>query len=165
MISRFAYCENTVINKAAMTDKYVYYFMRPRGPAGVQVLSNRRATLDAIKDKGEAVMESQIVVDHSEVNDNGFVIGGAGSESHATDQRWSQIRSLELRANSRDSAALALDEDSQGACKYMLQLESRELRHQSRKLKEQMAGAKTSEPEDWSGVQNFVQFAGRSRTA
>ena len=148
-----------------MTDMYVYYFMRPRGPAGAQILSKRRATLDAIKGKGEAVMESQIVVDHREVDDNGFVIGGTSNESHPTDERWSQIRSLELRANSRDAAALELDEHSQGACKYMLQLEGRELRHQAKKLKDQVAGTMTNKREGWSGVQNFVQFAGRSRTA
>ena len=148
-----------------MTDMYVYYFMRPRGPAGAQILSKRRATLDAIKGKGEAVMESQIVVDHREVDDNGFVIGGTNNESHPTDVRWSQIRSLELRANSRDTTALELDEHSQGACKYMLLLEGRELRHQAKRLKEQLAGAITNKREDWGGVQNFVQFAGRSRTA
>ena len=43
-----------------MTDIYVYRFMR-RGPAGKNILSERRATLETIKGKGEAVMESQIV--------------------------------------------------------------------------------------------------------
>ena len=148
-----------------MTDMYVYYFMHPRGPSGAQILSKRRATLDAIKGKGEAVMESQIVVDHREVDDNGFVIGGTNNESHPTDVRWSQIRSLELRANSRDTTALELDEHSQGACKYMLLLEGRELRHQAKRLKEQLAGAMTNKREDWSGVQNFVKFAGSSRIA
>jgi hypothetical protein len=54
--------------------------MRPCGPGGAEILSKRRATLDAIKGKGEAVMGSQIVVDHREVDDNGFVIGGTSHE-------------------------------------------------------------------------------------
>ena len=147
-----------------MTDMYVYYFTRSRGPAGVQVHSNRRATLAAIKGKGEAVMESQIVVDHREVDGNGFVIGGTSSESHPTDQRWSQIRSLELRANSRDSAAQALDEHSEGACKYMLQLESRELRQQAKRLKEQLAAMEADKRDDWNGARNFAEFVGGSST-
>ena len=144
-----------------MTDMYVYYFMSPRGPAGVETLSKRRATLDAIKGKGEAAMESQLVVDHREVDDSGFVIDG--TTSHPTDERWSQITSLELRANSRDTDARGLDELSQGASKYMLQLESRELRHQAKKLQDQLAAAITNECEDWSGVQNFVELADISR--
>jgi hypothetical protein len=32
------------------------------------ILSKRRASLETIKDKGEAVMESQTVVDHTEVD-------------------------------------------------------------------------------------------------
>jgi hypothetical protein len=59
--------------------------------------------------RGEAVMESQIVVDYTEVDANGYVIGGVGNESHPTDQL------CEL--------------------KYMLRLESRELRDQSKQRK------------------------------
>jgi hypothetical protein len=145
-----------------MTDMYVYYFMRPRGPGGAATLSKRRATLDAIKGRGDAVMESQTVVDHREVDDNGFVIRGTSNESHPTDERWSLIRSLELRANSRDTDAQILDERSAGACKYMLQLESRELRHQANRLKKQLADAMANEREDRNGVQNFARFAGSS---
>jgi hypothetical protein len=143
-----------------MTDMYVYYFMRPRGPGGAQILSKRRATLDAIKCRGEAVMESQAVVDHREVDDNGFVIGGTSHELHPTDECWFQIRSLELRANSRDTDAKALDEHSEGACKYMLQLESRELRHQAKRLKKQLTDAMANPRENGSGVQDFVELAG-----
>src|ERR1700730_5726723 len=117
-----------------MTDMYVYYFMR-RGSAGENRLSMRRATLEAIKGQGEAVMESQIVVDHTEVDDNGFLIGGVGNESHPMDQLWSQIRSLERRAKSRDSEALTSNESDQGQCNYLLRLESRELRAQAQTLK------------------------------
>src|SRR6202011_1370749 len=75
----------------AVTDMYVYYFMHR--PAGEEILSERRATLEAIKGNGEAVMESQIVVDHTEVDGNGFLIGGIDTESHPMDELWPQIRS------------------------------------------------------------------------
>jgi hypothetical protein len=143
-----------------MTDMYVYYFMRPRGPGGAAILSKRRGTLEAIRGKGEAVMESQMVVDHKEVDDNGFVIGGTRTESDPTNECWSQIRSLELRANSRDDDAQRLDEHSEGALKYMLQMESRELRCQAQRLKIQLAGAMSRERENASGAQDFVKFAG-----
>jgi hypothetical protein len=147
-----------------MTDMYVYYFMRPRGPAGALILSKRRATLEAIKGMGEAVMESQMVVDHREVDDNGFVIGGTRTESDPTNECWSQIRSLELRANSRDDDAQKLEERSEGALKYMLQLESRELRCQAQRLKMQLAGAMSRERENAGSAQNFIKFAGSLMT-
>src|ERR1700686_5326582 len=108
-----------------MSDVYVYYFMR-RGPAGENILSKRRATLEAIKGKGEAVMESAVVVDHTEVDGNGFLIGGVGSDSNPMDELWAQIRSLERRANSRDSDALTFNESAEGERIYLLRLESRE---------------------------------------
>jgi hypothetical protein len=147
-----------------MTDVYVYYFMRCRGPAGESILSKRRATLEAIKGMGEAVMESQIVVDHREVDGDGFLIGGVGNESHPTDELWAQIRSLELRANSRDSEALKLDESTDGDHIYMLSLESRELRAQAQRLKKQRTGLMVDALDNSSGAQDFVQF-GASPTA
>ncbi len=64
-----------------MTDVYVYHFMRSHGPAGEKSLSKRRATLATIEPMGgEPVMESQIVVDHTEVDGNGFLIGGVDYE-------------------------------------------------------------------------------------
>jgi len=121
-----------------MTDVYVYYFMR-RGPAGENFLSKRRATLETINGRGEAVMESQIVVDHTEVDGDGFLIGGVGNESHPMDELWAQIRSLERRANSRDSEALELNESTEEDRRYMLRLESRELRKQAQRLRKQRA--------------------------
>jgi hypothetical protein len=129
-----------------MTDVYVYYFIRCREQAGANILSNRRATLETIKGKGEAVMESQIVVDHTEVDGNGFLIGGVDNESHPMDELWAQIRSLERRANSRDSEALTLSANDEGARIYSLRLESRELRNQAQRLKKQRADSMTSEP-------------------
>jgi hypothetical protein len=123
-----------------MTDVYVYYFMRSRGMAGEDIISKRRATLETIKGMmGAAVMESQIVVDHTEVDDNGFLSGGGGNESHPTDELWAEIRSLERRAHSRDSEALTLIEVADGDRMYMLRLESRELRRQAQRLKKQRA--------------------------
>ena len=142
-----------------MTDMYVYHFMRYRGPAGEEILSKRRATLETIKGKGEAIMESQIVVDHREVDGNGFVIGGINDESRPMDDLWTQIRSLELRATSRDSDALQLDEGTDGASKYMLRLESRELRSQAKRLKKQLGGTMVDDLGDWSGPHYPVAFA------
>jgi hypothetical protein len=123
----------------AMCDAYVYYFMRSSELAGRRILSKRRATLEAIKGKGEAVMESQIVVDETEIDGNGFLLGGASDGAHPMDQLWAQIRSLERRAKSRDTEALMLCETTDGARTYMLSLESRELRDQVQKLKKQRA--------------------------
>jgi hypothetical protein len=142
-----------------MADVYVYYFMRC-GPHGENVLSKRRATLQTIAGRGEAVMESQIVVDHTEVDGDGFLIGGIGNESHPMDELWAQIRSLERRADSRDSEALKLDESLEGDHKYMLRLESRELRRESQRLRKQRADATAGELGNQIDTQAFAQFGG-----
>jgi hypothetical protein len=116
-----------------MTDVSVYYFMRRGNRGGKELLSERRATLEAIKDRGEAVMRSQRVVDHTEVDRNGFLMGGASDESHP--ELWSQIRSLEARAKSRDREALKIVESAASGRRQMLQGESLELRNQARILK------------------------------
>jgi hypothetical protein len=147
-----------------MSDVYVYYFFR-RGSAGENILSKRRATLDAIKDRGEAVMDSQIVVDHTEVDGDGFLIAGIGSDSHPMDELWAQIRSLMQRANSRDSEALALNEASEGARIYLLQLESRELRKQAKCLREQRADSMAAELGNRIDSQVFAQLGGGPTSA
>jgi hypothetical protein len=147
-----------------MTDVYVYYFMRCRGPAGEKILSKRRATLEAIKGMGEAVMESQMVVDHTEVDDNGFLIGGIGNESHPMDELWAQIRSLERRAASRDSEALTLNETGEGQRIYLLHLESRELRNQAQMLKKQRADSMAGELGKRSDARDFLPFGGSPTT-
>jgi hypothetical protein len=146
-----------------MTDMYVYYFRRC-GPHGENILSKRRATLQAINGRGEAVMESQMVVDHTEVDGNGFLIGGIGDESHPMDELWAQIRSLERRANSREGEALKLDESTEGDHKYFLKLESRELRKQAQILRRQRADAMANEPGKQIDAQVFVQFGGTPTT-
>jgi hypothetical protein len=140
-----------------MADVYVYYFMRC-GPHGENVLSKRRATLQTITGMGEAVMASQIVVDHTEVDGNGFLVGGVGNESHPMDELWAQIRSLERRANSRDSEALKLDEITEGDHKYVLRLESRELRREAQRLMKQRTDAMAGELGNQIDAQVFGQF-------
>ncbi len=119
-----------------MTDKYVYQFTGPFGPGGEIALSARAATLEAIQNRGQPVMESQIVVDQTEVDSDGFLVG-FGISTNPIDNLWSLLRSLKLRAESRDAEALQLDEHSHGERKYMLQMESKELRRQAEGLKKQ----------------------------
>jgi hypothetical protein len=142
-----------------MSDVYVYRFTR-RGPAGENILSKRRATLEAINGKGEAVMESQIVVDHTEVDGNGFLIGGTDNEADPMDGLWAQIRSLERRANSRDSEALTLNESGEGDRGYLLSLESRELRNQAQRLRRQRAESMAGKLDNRINSQVLVQFGG-----
>jgi hypothetical protein len=119
-----------------MTDKYVYHFTGPFGPGGEIAVSVRAATLEAIHSRGEPIMESQIVVDQAELDCDGFLVR-FGIGMNLIDNLWSQIRSLKLRAESRDADALQLNEGTDGERKYMLQLESQELRRQAEGLKAQ----------------------------
>ena len=96
-------------------------------------------------------MESQLVVDQSELDADGFLLRFAIS-THAIDNLWSEIRSLGLRAESRDTEALKLNESTEGQRKYMLQLESRELRAQARKLKAERIELLTEKFNLFSGV-------------
>jgi hypothetical protein len=146
-----------------MSDVYVYRFIR-RGPAGENILSRRWATLETINGKGGAVMESQIVVDHTEVDGNGYLIGGIDSESHPMNELWPQIRSLERRANSRDSEALTLNESGEGARINSLHLESRALRIQAQTLRKHRAESMASELGNRFDSQVFVQFGGGPTT-
>jgi hypothetical protein len=138
--------------------------MRGRVPAGEQIPSKRRATLETIKGNGEAVMESQIVVDHTEVDDNGFLIGGVGNESHPMDELWAEIRSLQRRANSRDSEALTLNEGGEGRRIYSLRLESRELRNQAQRLKKQRTESMAGELGNRGDAQYFPPYGGSPAT-
>ncbi len=125
-----------------MADVFVYHFMRHGGRGGKELLSKRRATLETIRGRGEAVMQSRQIVDATEVDGNGFVIGGASDESHWLDEPWPQIRSLELRAKSRDCEALKIVEGAEGARKRTLHFESIDLRNQARILKAQVERTK-----------------------
>jgi hypothetical protein len=68
-----------------MSDAYVYYFSSWDADSGENSVSARRATLEAIIGRGDAIMESQIVVDHTELDANGFLISGAGVDSARND--------------------------------------------------------------------------------
>jgi hypothetical protein len=129
-----------------VTDVYIYYFMVRDRSTGESRLSTRPATLKAIKGKGKPLMESQLVVDHTEVDDDGFFIATDGNDSRGINDIAAQIRSVELRAASRDSEALKLNEATEGKDKYMLSLESRELRGQARLLKTQRIDLQADEP-------------------
>jgi hypothetical protein len=142
-----------------MTDMYVYHFAAAEGSGGAAAVSTRAATLAAIKGRGEPLMESQLVVDHSELDADGFLLRFAVS-TNAIDNLWSEIRSLGLRAESRDTEALELNESTDGQRKYMLQLESRELRGQARMLKAERIELLTEKFRRDAQTANLVPFAG-----
>src|SRR5882762_3059078 len=120
-----------------MTDVYVYRFISRDGPTDEGVRSRRRATLEANKELVDPSMASQIVVDDAELDAKGFFCGRVANDSHPTPDVTNEIESLNLKAASRDAEALNLDQTAGGPHKYMLQLESRELRKQAEKLKRQ----------------------------
>jgi hypothetical protein len=122
-----------------MADAYVYYFTILDGSSGKSVLSKRLATLEAIQGRGVAVMETQTTVDQTELDSDGFLVGRSVGGSDPGDELWGEIRSLILRAASRDREALELDESTEGRLKYLLSVESRELRIQARQLQKQRA--------------------------
>jgi len=120
-----------------VTDQYIYYFTVRDDATGESRLSSGPATLEAIVGQGEAVMESQLVVDHTELDENGFFIAGIDGDSSGAGNISAQIRSIKLRAASRDSQALKMNDLAEGKDKYMLTLERRELRVQARRLEEE----------------------------
>ena len=148
-----------------MTDVFVYYFLRPSTSGGEESLSNRRATLATIQGKGEAVMQSQRIVDHTEVDGNGFVIGGTGNDSHSVDELWPQIRSLELRAKSRDAEALKILEGAESVRKQVLHEESLELRNQALVLKARVEAMRAENLRNQDPTQESTTYwAPRSQT-
>jgi hypothetical protein len=138
-----------------MTDVYVYRFTGWDGSKDDGTRSQRRASLETIKKFGDPIMESQIVVDDAELDPNGFFYGNGANDVDPTEGVKSEIQSLNLRAASRDNQALNLGEADGGAQKYMLQLESRELRKQAKQLQKQQCESDTDE---------FPQFGGSATT-
>ena len=122
-----------------MTDVYVYCFIERDGPAQANGHAGQRATLETIKAIGDPIMESQIVVDDAELDSRGFFLGTVSNDSRPSEDVRSEIRSLNLRAAARDREALTVvaDDAAGSARKYMLELESRELRKQAKKLQRQ----------------------------
>jgi hypothetical protein len=131
-----------------MPDAFVYYFLVRDRSSGTLVSSKRRATLEAILSRGEPLWESRIAVDDSELDATGFLVSRADRGSDPMDELWSDIRSLRLRADSRDREAKQLSETTQREQKLTLCAESRELRNKADRL-QQLIYAKskrTSEP-------------------
>jgi hypothetical protein len=147
-----------------MTDRYVYYFTGLAGSAGANTMSARPATLEALKGVGEPVMDSQLVVDDTELDRNGFLILGLRDQSPTPDDLTAQINSFELRAASRDREALELNDGADDKEKYMLSLESRELRSQARSLINQRTAATTAELRDMHDAQDCGQLEGSPTT-
>ncbi len=147
-----------------MADVYVYRFKGWDGPTESDV--SRRATLETIKEIGNPIMESQIVVDEAELDAHGFFRASVANDSDPTEHLTDEINSLYLRAAARDGEALNLDEAKSGAHKYMLQLESRELRKQAQVLQRQEKQQKQSncaaaESDNYGKiVLDFGQFGG-----
>lgn len=128
-----------------MADVYVYCFTGWDGLKGVGTRS--RATLETINRIGDPIMESQIVVDEAELDSNGFFLGDVANDADPLEGIKSQINSLNLRAASRDREAKSLNEADSGARKYLLQLESRELRKQAKRLQRQCDCDKDAVPQ------------------
>jgi hypothetical protein len=82
---------------SALSDAYVYYFIGSKNAAGEKnSLSNWPATLDAIKkSEGEAIMESEIVVDDTELDGSGYFIARVAHDSYAVNDLPTQIWSLD----------------------------------------------------------------------
>jgi hypothetical protein len=118
-----------------MPDAFVYYFLIRDRSSGRLVSSKRRATLEAIKSKGEPMWESRMAVDDSELDATGFLVSRADSGSDPMDELWSDIRSLRLRADSRDREAKQLSEAHEEQ-KLTLCEESRELRNKADRLQQ-----------------------------
>jgi hypothetical protein len=138
-----------------MCDVYLYYFIESTGPVGEKIRSMRPATLEAIRSRGEPVMESQIVVDDTQLDEEGFLVAGVGNDSCGINDIAAQIWSLEVRAASRDSEAMA---STDGIEQYMLSLESRELRKQAQVLKSQRTELAAGELQFKTDARDFIHF-------
>jgi hypothetical protein len=119
-----------------MPDAIVYYFLIRDRSSGRLVSSKRRATLEAIKTRGEPLLESEMTVDDSEVDASGFLVGRSGGGGDPTDELWGEIRSLRLRAGSREREAKTLIDGAERERKLILWGESRELRNRADRLQQ-----------------------------
>jgi hypothetical protein len=139
-----------------MADVFVFYFLIRDRSSGRLVSSKRRATLEAIKSKGEPLWKSRIAVDDSELDATGFLVSRADSGSDPMDELWSDIRSLRLRADSRDREAKQLSEIHREQ-KLTLCAESRELRNEADRL-QQLIYAKNNRCSE-QAIQKVVRTA------
>jgi hypothetical protein len=116
-----------------MADVYVYQFTQRDRNTGLKSVSARWATREAIKGIGEPITGSQFIVDHTELNVDGFLVR-FGDASREIDDLWAQIRSLKLRAQSRNTEALQLNESKDDNRKRLLLLEAQKLRECAQNL-------------------------------
>jgi hypothetical protein len=139
-----------------MCDVYIYHFIMSNSQDGDNMLSTRPARIETIKDQGGVpVMESQMVVDDTELDGDGFLVAADGCDSHEINDIAAQIWSLEVRAASRDNEAIS---STDGIEKYMLSLESRELRKQARVLKSRRAELVANQLGFSNDATNFIRF-------
>jgi hypothetical protein len=117
-----------------MSDVYVYKFYL--FPVGGEWRSRSlfSATLTAIEKIGTPIMESQAVVDASQITEQGYLVPSAGFGSLEITELSAEINSLETRAAARDLLAHSMDARADEAAIYMLSLESRHLRQQAQRL-------------------------------
>jgi hypothetical protein len=118
-----------------MPDVFVYYFMTRDRATGMPVSSKRRATLEAIESKGEPLLESKMAVDGSEVDAMGFLVRSVGA-GDPIGELWGEIRSLRLRADSREREAKRLSDGADRERKLVLCEESQELRNRADRLQQ-----------------------------
>jgi hypothetical protein len=124
-----------------MSDVYVYHFYPLETGGARSYRSMFAATLAAIEKMGHPIMESQLVVDASEVNAEGVLGPAVGFGSSRIMRLSASIKSLELRAEARNLQAISMNANSDGAAIYMLSLESSHLRQEAKKLAIQRAEA------------------------
>jgi hypothetical protein len=117
-----------------MSDVYVYNFQLFSVGGEWRSPSLFSATLSAIGKIGTPIMESQAVVDASQITAEGYVVPSIGLGSLEITELSTEIESLGIRAAARDLLAHSMDARGDEAAIYMLSLESRHLRQQAHRL-------------------------------
>jgi hypothetical protein len=117
-----------------MSDVYVYHFYPFIVGDEGRSRSLLSATLATIESIGSPIMESQTVVDASQLTAEGYLVPSVGFDSLDVTQLSAEIKSLEIRAAARDQLALSMGAKADEKAIYMLSLESRHLRRQAQKL-------------------------------
>jgi len=85
------------------------------------------------------------------------LVAHSDDASCAVNALSAEIRSTELRAASRDTEALRMNDGAEGKDKYMLSLESRELRKEVRKLNDRRTELTRAELVEFDGAELTVQ--------
>jgi hypothetical protein len=128
-----------------MSDVYVYNFYLFAVDGEWRSRSLFAATLTAIEKIGIPIMDSQTVVDASQITEEGYLVPSAGFGSLEITELSAEIKSLEIRAAARDLLAHSMDARADEATIYMLSLESRHLRQQAQRLMTQRSGILAAE--------------------